>query len=421
MHKEIMAKILFSLAAIALFRLGSHIPVPYIDASVLLGVMSQYTGGTLDVFNALSGGSIKRFAILSIGIMPYISASIVIQLLSLAMPHLKQLKEQGSQGAIKINAITKKLAIAITLFQAYSICTLALQQSYLGQPLVSVDPVLFFCMGITTLLTGTMIMIWMSEKLTEFGIGSGISTIIFASIVSGIPSYFMEINQNSSAGLSLQTIILGCITLTLFFIVTRVETARRKIQLISQNNYSEKNALPLKVNLAGIMPAIFASMLLYLPATISSGLSPIVGTDVLMDLQSKLPNSWIITMSLYACFIIAISLMYTKTTFNPKKITENLRAQGKFIKGIRPGKPTEQAITIISQRLTIISAIYMALVCVIPEILNLQFNATFYLGGTAMLIMITVSKEWVDFYQAGNVKKQYENITSKTDQLYFPT
>jgi preprotein translocase subunit SecY len=408
-------KVLFVIGCVFVFRIGSHIPVPGINLGVLSEYIKQFDGTMVEILNTFSGGSVKRFSILTIGIMPYISASIIIQMLSFFNPYLKQLKSEGGRGQIKLNSITKKLTLIIAVVQATSLSGFIASQGVSGEALVNSVDFKFYFISTVSLVTGTLFLIWLSEKLTEYGIGAGVSIIIFVSIISGTPETISAIIQllNTGEMNKLFLILLFALFIGLIYVITLFENSQRRIKLSSNNKYNETNYLPLKINMAGIMPAIFASMILFVPATFNGILSEYLGFDLILSFQEYFGSSKAIFILIYALLIMFFSFFYTSVIFNPKKTAEDLQSSGSFIKGVRPGEQTESFLRKSVKRLTAIGSIYMAIICVLPEFLVSYMSIPFYLGGTSLLIMVLVSKEWISQYEMSNHSDKYKKIESK--------
>lgn len=414
-RNDFWKKAMLVLLGIFVFRIGSHIPVPGIDPLALSIYVKQFNGTMVEILNTFSGGSVKRFAVLAVGIMPYISASIVIQMFGFFSQHLKQLKAEGERGQLVINKYVRYLALFLTVSQAITITKLLSHETIQGLPLVINPDLSFFVIAVLSLTSGTMFLLWLGERLTDYGIGSGISTIIFAGIISNMPSSISHIVTLFGNG---QINIMFIFTLTilafiLIYLIVFIEHSQRRVKLSSGNDYSENSYLPIKINISGIMPAIFASTIIFLPFTFNNFILTTLGFDFMSGLKRIFGDSSIYYMLLMSSMIMFFSFFYSRIVFNPKKTSENLQASGTFITGIRPGKPTEYFLNNTVSRLTLIGGSYMVFISIIPEILVNYFSVPFYLGGTSLLIMILISKEWYEQYELSNHKEKYDKVKNK--------
>lgn len=419
---ELRQRILFLLGALLVFRICTHIPVPGINPIALNALFDQQRGSILDMFNMFSGGALERFSVVALGIMPYISASIIIQLLTVVHPKLEQLKKEGEAGRRKINQYTRYFTVVLCLFQATGVAVMLEQQTAAGMQLV-IDPGLSFKVTcVATLVTGTLFLMWLGEQVTERGIGNGISMIIFAGIVAGLPQAIAGTIELSRTGEL--SILLVLLLLVLSFAVTGfvvfVERAQRRItvnyakqQRGGQMYGGQSTNLPLKLNMAGVIPPIFASSIILFPATIAGWFGNAEGLGWLRDLSTTLSPGQPLYVLLYAAAIIFFCFFYTALVFNPKEMADNLKKSGAFIPGIRPGEQTARYIDGVMTRLTVAGAIYITAVCLLPEFLILQLNVPFYFGGTSLLIIVVVVMDFMSQVQAHLMSHQYEGLMKK--------
>lgn len=419
---ELRQRILFLLGALLVFRICTHIPVPGINPIALNALFDQQRGSILDMFNMFSGGALERFSVVALGIMPYISASIIIQLLTVVHPKLEQLKKEGEAGRRKINQYTRYFTVVLCLFQATGVAVMLEQQTAAGMQLV-IDPGLSFKITcVATLVTGTLFLMWLGEQVTERGIGNGISMIIFAGIVAGLPQAIAGTIELSRTGEL--SILLVLLLLILSFAVTGfvvfVERAQRRItvnyakqQRGGQMYGGQSTNLPLKLNMAGVIPPIFASSIILFPATIAGWFGNAEGMGWLRDLSTTLSPGQPLYVLLYAAAIIFFCFFYTALVFNPKEMADNLKKSGAFIPGIRPGEQTARYIDGVMTRLTVAGAIYITAVCLLPEFLILQLNVPFYFGGTSLLIIVVVVMDFMSQVQAHLMSHQYEGLMKK--------
>jgi len=415
---DLRNRIIFTVLILCVYRLGTYVPLPGIDSQSLQALMDSQQKGLLGMFNIFSGGAVSRMAIFALGIMPYISSSIIIQLLTGVSETFKSLKNQGETGRRKITQYTRYGTVLLATIQGYGV-SVGLESS--GN--VVIDPGLFFKMTtVITLVAGTVFLMWLGEQITQRGIGNGISLIIFSGIVAEIPRALATTFEYGRTGaLSASTIlfIFGLLILTVAFIVF-IERAVRKLlvnypkrQMGTKIYGGESSHLPLKINTAGVIPAIFASALLLLPITFSNfGLSD---SEAFIDLSSLFSQGKPLYMLLYASGIIFFSFFYTSVVFNPKETAENLRKHGGYLPGIRPGERTAHFIDTILTRLTTIGAMYLTLVCLMPEFLIANYpEIPFYLGGTSVLIVVVVAMDTVSQVQTRLMSQQYESLIRKT-------
>ena len=421
---ELRQRLLFVLGALVVFRVGAHIPVPGIDPVALAMMFEQHRGTILDMFNMFSGGALRRLTVFALGVMPYISASIIMQLLTVVSPKLEQLKKEGEAGRRKITQYTRYGTVVLSAFQALGIA-IALETQRAGQIPVVIDPGLGFRFtAVVTLVTGTMFLMWLGEQVTERGIGNGISIIIFAGIVAGLPSALGATMELARTGemhvLTLVLLLVVAVGVTAF--VVFVERGQRRITI----NYARRQQgrrlyagqtshLPLKVNMAGVIPPIFASSLILFPATIGSWFGSAEGMGWLQDIATTLSPGQPLYVLAYAMAIVFFCFFYTALVFNPKETAENLKKSGAFIPGIRPGEQTARYIDSIMSRLTLAGAIYITAVCLLPEFLILYWNVPFYFGGTSLLIIVVVVMDFMAQLQAHLMSHQYESLLKKAN------
>jgi preprotein translocase subunit SecY len=421
---ELRQRLIFLVLALLVFRLGAHIPVPGIDPDQLAQLFSGQKDGILGMFNLFSGGALSRFTVFALGIMPYISASIIMQLMTIVIPTLEAMKKEGQAGQRKITQYTRYGTVLLATFQALGI-SVALQ----AQPGLVINPGLIFELNtVVTLVTGTMFLMWLGEQITERGLGNGISIIIFAGIVSGLPSAIgslLELVRTGSMNiLSALLIVVICIAVTYF--VVFVERGQRRILV----NYAKRQVgnkiyggqssyFPLKLNMAGVIPPIFASSIILFPATIAgwftSGEPNNMFSRVIKDLAATLAPGQPVYTIFYAAAIIFFCFFYTALVFNSRDTAENLKKSGAFVPGIRPGDQTGRYIDKILFRLTLAGAVYMVLVCLLPEFLVLKYNVPFYFGGTSLLIIVVVAMDFMAQVQSFVMQQQYGSLMKKAN------
>lgn len=416
---ELKKRIWFTLGALIIYRLGTYIPMPGINPAALAEVFRQQSTGIIGLFNMFSGGAVGRMAIFALAIMPYISASIIVQLMTSVSPHLEALKKEGEQGRKVINQYTRYGTVLLAAVQAYGI-SVGLE----GQANVVVDPGWFFRVStVITLTGGTMFLMWLGEQITARGIGNGISLIIFAGIVAELPSAIagtLELNRQGALSTAL---ILGVIVMAIAVIafIVYIERAQRRLLIqypkrqVSQTKITsgESSHLPLKLNTAGVIPPIFASSLLLLPTTIANFSASGSGPAWLSTITTYLAHGRPLYMVLYVLLIVFFCFFYTAIVFNPKETADNLKKYGGFIPGIRPGERTAEYIDYVLTRITVVGAAYIALVCVIPEILISWAAVPFYFGGTSLLIVVSVTMDTVAQVQGHLYAAQYEGLIKK--------
>ncbi len=422
--QELKQRLLFVLGALVVFRIGTFIPVPGIDPNVLSTLFEQQQGSILGVFNMFSGGALGRMSIFALGIMPYISASIIMQLLAVTVPSLEQIKKEGEAGRRKISMYTRYFTVVLATFQSIGISVALQSQSVGGQPLVFNPGISFVFTAAITLVTGTMFLMWLGEQVTERGIGNGISIIIFAGIVAGLPSAIggtLELVRTGELH-TLSILFLFVLAVAVTGFVIFVERGQRRITV----NYAKRQQgrrlyaaqsshLPLKLNMAGVIPPIFASSIILFPATLGSWFSQNENMAWLQDVVSVLSPGQPIYVMLYALAIIFFCFFYTALQFNARDTADNLKKSGAFIPGIRPGEQTAKYIDQVMTRLTFVGAMYITIVCLLPEFLILYWNVPFYFGGTSLLIIVVVVMDFMAQIQSHMMSHQYEGIMKKAN------
>jgi len=421
---ELRQRILFVLGAIIVFRIGSFIPLPGIDPMVLETLAEQQKGTILDMFNMFSGGALKRLSLFALGIMPYISASIIMQLLSFTVPALEQLKKEGEPGRHKITQYTRYGTVVLATFQAIGISTALQGQVVGGSPLVILQGMPFIISSVTCLVTGTLFLMWLGEQVTERGVGNGISIIIFSGIVAGLPAAIggsLELVRTGEMN-TLSILFLFAMALAVTAFVVFVERGQRRITV----NYAKRQQgrkmyaaqsthLPLKLNMAGVIPPIFASSIILFPATAGQWFGSNEGMGWLKDISSSLSPGQPLYILFYAMAIIFFCFFYTAIVFNSKETADNLKKSGAFIPGIRPGEQTARYIDGVMTRLTMAGAIYITSVCLLPEFLILYWNVPFYFGGTSLLIIVVVVMDFMAQVQSLMVSHQYDGLMKKAN------
>jgi len=415
---DLRRRLVFLLLALVVYRIGAHIPVPGIDPAQLEQLFKGQQGGILSLFNMFSGGALSRFTVFALGIMPYISASIIMQLMTYVVPTFEQLKKEGEAGRRKITAYTRYGTLALAIFQALGIA-LALE----GQAGLVIDPGMGFRLtAVVSLVAGTMFLMWLGEQITERGLGNGISILIFAGIAAGLPSAIgglLELVRTGAMNILVSLFIIALVILVTYFVVF-VERGQRKIlvnyarrQVGNKVYGGQSSHLPLKLNMAGVIPPIFASSIILLPTTIVSWVSTGESTRWLRDLASALSPGQPIYVALYAAAIVFFCFFYTALVFNSRETADNLKKSGAFIPGIRPGDQTARYIDKILLRLTLAGAIYITAVCLLPEFLILEYNVPFYFGGTSLLIIVVVTMDFMAQVQNYMMSQQYESLLKK--------
>ncbi|HVE44688.1 MAG TPA: preprotein translocase subunit SecY [Gammaproteobacteria bacterium] len=417
--RDLKYRLFFLLLAIVIFRVGSYIPVPGLNPSRLQDLFNGQGNNVVGLFNMFSGGALMRLSIFALGIMPYISASIIVQLLTVLSPSLAELKKEGESGQRKINKYTRIGTLFLAAFQALGMTKMLVAHGVAIAPSIS-----FYMTTVLTLVTGTMFLMWLGEQVTERGIGNGISMIIFAGIVAGLPDAVGRTLEQVREG-QLQVVILLLVLAAVAGVVACVvymERAQRRITI----NYARRvqggkvysaqtSHLPLKINMAGVIPPIFASSLILFPATLAQWFGNSKGMEWLSTLSVGLQQGQPLHMVLFSAGIIFFCFFYTALVFNPKETADNLKKSGAFIPGIRPGEQTARYIDTVMTRLTLIGAIYITLVCLLPEILILAWNVPFYFGGTSLLIIVVVVMDFMAQVQAHVMSFQYESLLKKAN------
>lgn len=417
---DLRRRLVFLLLALVVYRIGAHIPVPGIDPAQLEQLFQGQQGGILSLFNMFSGGALSRFTVFALGIMPYISASIIMQLMTYVVPTFEQLKKEGEAGRRKITQYTRYGTLALAIFQSMGIA-LALE----GSPGLVIDPGMGFRLtAVVSLVAGTMFLMWLGEQITERGLGNGISILIFAGIAAGLPSAIgglLELVRTGAMNILVSIFIIALVILVTYFVVF-VERGQRKIlvnyarrQVGNKVYGGQSSHLPLKLNMAGVIPPIFASSIILLPTTVVSWVSTGDSTRWLRDIASALSPGQPIYVALYAAAIIFFCFFYTALVFNSRETADNLKKSGAFIPGIRPGDQTARYIDKILLRLTLAGAVYITAVCLLPEFLILKYNVPFYFGGTSLLIIVVVTMDFMAQVQNYMMSQQYESLLKKAN------
>ena len=420
---ELRRRILFVLGALIVFRFGTHVPVPGVDPNALAALFAQTRGSILDVLNMFSGGALERLSIFALGVMPYISASIIMQLLTQVVPTLEQLRKEGESGRRKITQYTRYGTVILALFQGIGISVAVQSQQINGAPVVLAGPITFKVVAALTLTGGTMFLVWLGEQISERGIGNGISLIIFASIVAGLPSAVAGTLELARTGafspLGVLALFIGALAVTYF--VVFVERGQRRIPVHYAKRQQgrrmlagQSSHLPLKLNMAGVIPPIFASSLVLFPASLGSWFGQAEGFSWLRNLATQLQPGEIVYTLLYGGLIVFFCFFYTAMVFNPAEIADNLKKSGAFIPGIRPGANSAAYIDNVVSKLTLIGAVYITFVCMIPEFLIVQYDVPFYFGGTSLLIIVVVTMDLIAQVQSHLMSWQYQSILKKS-------
>lgn len=420
---ELWARLRFVFIAILIYRIGTHIPLPGINPDRLADMFNQNQGTILAMFNMFSGGALERMSILALGIMPYISASIVMNLMGAVSTTLDQLKKEGESGRRKITQYTRYFTVVLALIQAAG-----MSSGLVGQNLTYVSGPGFYIPAIVSLVTGAVFMMWLGEQVTERGIGNGISILIFAGIVAGLPAAVGQSLEQARTG-EMNWLLLGGVLLLAFaliFFIVIIERGQRRITV----NYAKRQQgrkvfaaqsshLPLKVNMAGVIPAIFASSILLFPASIAQWFGQGEGSDWLQNIALYISPGQPLNILLFTAFIIFFCFFYTALMFNPDEVSENLKRQGAFIPGIRPGKQSADYIDNVLTRLTMFGSLYMAGICLLPQFLQVTANVPFYLGGTSLLIVVVVVMDFMAQVQSHLMSHQYDSVMKKANLKNF--
>jgi preprotein translocase subunit SecY len=418
---ELKKRIWFTLGALIVFRVGTYIPLPGVDASVMGQMMQQHGGGILGMFDMFTGGALGRMTVFALNIMPYISASIIVQLMAAAIPSLETLKKEGEQGRKKMNQYTRYLTVVIAVFQSYGIAVgLESMRGSMGPAVI--DPGWFFRFScVVTLVGGTMFLMWLGEQITARGVGNGTSLIIFSGIVANLPHALANLLELGHTGALSPVFIVAFLVIAVAVIgfIVFMERAQRRIpiqypkrQVGNRMFGGDSTHMPLKLNTAGVIPPIFASSILLIPATIA-GFSQGNGPSWLSFIANQLAHGQPLYMALYAAMIIFFSYFYTAVVFNPQETADNLKKYGGFIPGIRPGTATADYFDTVLTRLTTVGAIYVAIVCLLPEILISHYGVPFYFGGTSLMIVVSVTMDTVTQVQSHLLAHQYEGLIRK--------
>jgi preprotein translocase subunit SecY len=416
---ELRQRLLFVFVALIIYRIGTFIPVPGVNPQALLQFMNSQQGTIVDVFNLFTGGALERFSLFALGVMPYISASIIMQLMSSAVPQLQQLKKEGSSGRQKITQYTRNFTVILAGIQAGGVA-FALQ----GQSAVVLAPGFgFLFTAVVSLTAGTIFLMWLGEQITERGVGNGISLIIFAGIVAGLPRAVagtLELVNTGQLSIPAVLIILTLVLAVVYFIV-RVERGQRRITV----NYAQRQGrvayqnqathLPLKVNMSGVIPAIFASSIVIFPSTLATWFSGSEGLSFLTDVSAALTPGNLAYTILYSGLIIFFCFFYTAMVFNSKETADNLKRSGAFIPGIRPGRQTAEYIDFVLTRLTMVGSVYLVAVCLLPDIFRVLWQVPFYFGGTSVLIVVVVIMDFIAQVQAHLISHQYDSLMKKAN------
>ena len=421
---ELKSRLVFLLFAIFVYRIGTHIPVPGIDPLQLQAFFNQNEGTFADLFNMFSGGALSRMTIFALNIMPYISASIIMQLGSSLVPQLEAIKKEGEMGRVKINQYTRYLTGFLAAIQAYGLAVgLQSTQGSTGSAVINPGP-FFVVSTMITIVGGTVFLMWLGEQITERGIGNGISLLIFAGIAAGLPSAVGQSLEQARQGELNILILLAIVALAIVvvYLVVFIERGQRRVtvnyakrQQGRQQYQAQSSHLPLKVNMSGVIPAIFASSILLFPASVAQWFGSGDSADWLQDLAVAIGPGQPLNILLFTGFIVFFCFFYTALMFNPQEVADNLKRSGAFVPGIRPGQQTANYIDGVLTRLTVFGSAYIALVCLLPQFLVVMFNVPFYLGGTSMLIVVVVVMDFMAQVQSHLMSHQYEGVMKKAN------
>ena len=416
---ELFARLRFVLVAIIIYRIGTHIPVPGIDPAQLQALFNSNQGTILGLANMFSGGALERMSILALGIMPYISASIIMQLMSAVTPSLEQLKKEGESGRRKISQYTRYLTVVLAIVQATGMTV-----GMANQGMAFSVSIVFYVIAITSLVTGAVFMMWLGEQITERGVGNGISLLIFAGIVAGLPSAIGQSLEQARQGELNILVLLGILALAIIviYLIIYIERGQRRItvnyakqQRGNRMYQAQSSHLPLKVNMARVIPAIFASSILLFPASIAQWFGSGSSSDWLQDLAVAIGPGQPLNILLFTVFIVFFCFFYTALMFNPVEVADNLKRSGAFVPGIRPGQQTANFIDGVLTRLTVFGSAYIALVCLLPQFLVVTWNVPFYLGGTSLLIVVVVVMDFMAQVQSHMMSQQYDSVMKKAN------
>ena len=416
---ELFSRLRFVLLAIIVYRIGTHIPVPGIDPQQLSALFNQNQGTILGLANMFSGGALERMSLLAMGIMPSLSESLILPLMSAVTPQLEALKKEGESGRRKISQYTRYLTVVLALVQATGMTVGMANQgmSYDASPL-------FYVIAITSLVTGAVFMMWLGEQITEKGVGNGISLLIFAGIVAGLPSAIGQSLEQARQGELNILVLLFILTLAIavIYMIVFIERGQRRItvnyakrQQGRKQYQAQSSHLPLKVNMAGVIPAIFASSILLFPASIAQWFGSSGSADWLQDLAVAIGPGQPLNILLFTVFVVFFCFFYTALMFNPVEVADNLKRSGAFVPGIRPGQQTANYIDGVLTRLTVFGSAYIALVCLMPQFLVVMWNAPFYLGGTSLLIVVVVVMDFMAQVQSHLMSHQYDSVMKKAN------
>ncbi|MGX2041629.1 preprotein translocase subunit SecY [Methylocaldum sp. MU1018] len=421
---ELRQRLFFVIGALVVYRIGAHVPIPGVDPKALAAMFSQQGGSILDMVNMFSGGALKRLSIFALGIMPYISASIIMQLMAGVIPKLEQIKKEGESGRKKINQYTRYGTVFLATFQAVGVGLALQNQSASGVPVVISPGIHFLFITAASLVCGTVFLMWLGEQVTERGIGNGISIIIFAGIVAGLPSAIGGTLELARTGELAMISIVGLfgIALAVTGLVVFVERGQRRITI----NYAKrqegrrmyaahKSFLPLKLNMSGVIPPIFASSIILFPATLAGWFGNSKGLGWLQDIATTLSPGQPLYVLCYASAIVFFCFFYAALVFNSNETAENLKKSGAFVPGVRPGQQTAAYIDAVMTRLTLAGAIYITAVCLLPEFLIVYWNVPFYFGGTSLLIIVVVVMDFMSQIQTYIISHQYEGLLKKSN------
>ena len=409
----------FLLLALMVYRLGTHIPVPGIDPDQLALLFQQNQGGILGLFNMFSGGALSRFSIFALGIMPYISASIIMQLMTAVSPQLEQLKKEGESGRRKISQYTRYGTLVLAIVQA-----IGMSVGLAGQGVAFSSDFGFYFVAITTFVAGAMFMMWLGEQITERGVGNGISMLIFAGIVAGLPGALGQSFESARQGdINIVALLaVGLVAVAIIGFVVFIERGQRRIAVHYAKRQqgrkvfaAQTSHLPLKVNMAGVIPAIFASSILLFPASLGQWFGQSESMGWLADMSQAIAPGQPLNILLFSAGIIFFCFFYTALMFNPKDVAENLKKSGAFIPGIRPGEQSARYIDGVLTRLTVFGALYMTAVCLLPQFLVVAANVPFYLGGTSLLIVVVVVMDFMSQVQSHLMSHQYDSLMKKAN------
>ncbi len=415
---DLKKRLLFLVGALVVFRIGAHIPVPGVDAVALAKLYESAGNGILGMLNMFSGGSLERFSIFAIGIMPYISASIIVQLASEILPSLKALKKEGEAGRKIITKYTRYGTVLLAILQSFGVATFVFQQG-----IVVANQLEFYISTVVCLVTGTMFLMWLGEQITERGIGNGISLIITAGIAAGIPAGLLQLwtltSQGAMSMLMAVSIVIGA--LLLIYIVVYFESAQRKIPVhyakrqFGHVGQGQNTHMPFKLNMAGVIPPIFASSIILFPSTLLSWFGSNNADSMLHKVAAMLQHGQPLYILIFAATIIFFCYFYTALVFSPKEMAENLKKSGAFVPGIRPGDQTSRYLEKVVLHLTLFGALYITIICLIPEFLTTALNVPFYLGGTSLLILVVVTMDFSTQINSYRMTQQYESLMNRPD------